>query len=106
MKITRNDNGTWTIESATRTIDLTTNEVCLLTNQFMKHSLRESIEYRLREADGDTIDLEKYPYSFEELVDEIYVDLEDEVDYGNFPNDDDIDDKIEEVASFYEMELV
>lgn len=106
MKITRNDNGTWTIESATRIVDLTANEVSLLVNQFMKHGLRESIEYRLRKADGDTIDLEKYPYSFEELVDEIYVDLEDEVDYGNFPNDDNIDDKIEEVASFYEMELV
>lgn len=105
MKITEN-NGIWTIESATRIVDLTANEVSLLVNQFMKHGLRESIEYRLREADGDTIDLEKYPYSFEELVDEIYVDLEDEVDYGNFPNDDDIDDKIEEVASFYEMELV
>ena len=104
MKITENE-GIWTIKTETRSVDLTANEVSMLVNQFMKHGLRESIEYRLREADGDTIDLGKYPYSFEELVDEIYVDLEDEVDYGNYPDDEDIDGKIEEVASFYEMEL-
>ena len=104
MKITEN-NGIWTIESTTRSIDLTANEVSLLVNQFMKHGLRDSIIYRLHEADGDTIDLEKYPYTFEELVDEIFTDLEDEVDYGNYPDDDDIDEKIADTASFYEMEL-
>lgn len=106
MNITFNkDAGIYTLDRGTGTVDLTVNEVSLLVNQFMKNGLRESIEYRLHEADGDTIDLEKYPYSFEELIDEIYVDLEDEVDYGNYPDDDDIDNKIEEVASFYEMEL-
>lgn len=81
------------------------NAMSLLMNRYMKDSLRNSIEYELKQADGDTIDLDRYPYSFEELVDEIFVDLEDEVDYGNPPTDDDIKDKIAEVASFYEMEL-
>ena len=105
MKITRNDNGIWTLERENGTVDLTANEVSLLVNQFMKHGLRESIIDRLHEADGDTIDLEKYPYTFDELVDEVFVELEDEVDYGNYPDEDDIDEKIADTASFYEMEL-
>ena len=105
MKLIRNENGTYTFERENGSLDLTANELSLLMNQYLKMSLRDSIIYRLHEADGDTLSLEKYPYSFDELVDEIYIDLEDEVDYGNLPDDEDIDAKIEEVASFYEMEL-
>lgn len=93
------------IQTSTYSMVIPHREMSLLMNRYMKDSLRDSVEYELREADGDTIDLEKYPYSFEELVDEIYVDLEDEVDYGNPPTDEDIKDKIQEVASYYEMEI-
>ena len=105
MKIIHNDNGIWTIESETRSIDLTANEVSLLVNQFMKHGLRESIEYRLNERNGDDINLEAYPYSYDELVDEIFTDLEEKIDYGEYPDDEDIDSGIDSVAQFYEMEL-
>ena len=93
------------IKTDTYTMTIEHNVMSLLMNRYMKDSLRDSIEYELHEADGDTINLERYPYSFEELVDEVFVDLEDEIDYGNPPTDDDIKDKIQEVASFYEMEL-
>ena len=102
--IERNEYG-YEIKSSTYSTIIPHNDVSLLLNVYMKDSLRDSIEYELREADGDTIDLEKYPYSFEELVDEIYVDLEDEVDFGNPPTDKDIKDMIQGVASFYEMEI-
>ena len=106
MKISLNKTaGIYTIDRGTGTVDLTVNEVSLLVNRFMRDGLRESIEYRLREADGDTIDVSRYPYSFEELIDEIFTDLEDEIDCGNYPDDEDIDDKIECLASFYEMEI-
>jgi len=105
MKLTRNENNTYTLERENGTLDLTANEMSFLFNQFAKYSLRDNIEYELREADGDTIDLGRYPYSFEELVDEIFTDLEDEVDYGNLPSDSDIQDKIADVASYYDMEL-
>lgn len=93
------------IKTGTYTMTIEHNVMSILMNRYMKDSLRDSIEYELREADGDTIDLERYPYSFEELVDEVFVDLEDEIDFGNPPTDDDIKNKIAEVASFYEMEL-
>lgn len=85
------------------TIDLTPNEVSFIENQSMKFGLRDSIEYWLRDADGDTIDLSKAPDGFESLVDEIFTDLEDEVDYGNLPDDDDIQEKIVDVCGYYDM---
>ena len=102
--INRNEYG-YEIKAETYSMIIPHNAMSLLMNRYMKDSLRDSVEYELREADGDTIDLEKYPYTFDELVDEVFVDLEDEIDYGNFPDDEDIKAKIEEVASFYEMEL-
>ena len=104
MKVTYN-NGVWTIDTATRSVDLTSNEVSILVKEYMKHGLRASIIDRLHEADGDTIDIERYPYDFDELVDEVYTDLEEDIDNDEYPNDDDIDDKIADVAQFYEMEL-
>ena len=103
MEFTHNkQSGIYTIQTETRSIDLTTTEVSFIVNHFMKESVRETIGALLHEMDGDTIDLSQYPYSFEEFVDEIFVDLEDEIDYGNFPTEDDIRDKIEYVADFYE----
>lgn len=104
MNITITDNGIYQISRDNGdSFELTANEVSLLCNQMNKHDLRFRIEDSLREMDGDTISLEKYPYTFEELIDEIYVDLEDEVDYGNSVSDDDIEEKILDTADFYEM---
>lgn len=106
MKITFNkEANTYTIDRGTGTVDLTVNEVSLLVNQFMKNGLRDSIEYLCREMDGDTIDLNKAPYGFSDFVAEVYCDLENEVDYGNYPSDDDIKDNIQDTASFYEMTI-
>ena len=105
MKLTRNENNTYTLERENGTIDLTMNEVSFIVNQSNKIGLRDTIEDLCREMDGDTIDLERYPYTFEEFIDEIFVDLEDEIDFGNFPSEEDIKDKIQDTANFYEMEL-
>ena len=105
MKLTRNENGTYTLERENGTIDLTMNEVSFIVNQSNKIGLRDTIEDLCREMDKDTIDLDRYPYTFEEFIDEIFVDLEDEVDYGNMPSEEDIKDKIQDTANFYEMEL-
>lgn len=106
MKITRNENGIWTIDRDTGTVDLTTNEVCLLTNQFLKYSLRQSIESMCHELDGDYIDLRKLPddLTFDEFVEEVYCDLEDDVDYGDYPSEEYIKEKIKDTANYYDME--
>ena len=105
MKLIRNENGTYTLERENGTIDLTANEVSFIVNQSNKLGLRDSIEYLVKEMDGDTIDMTRYPYTYDEFIDEIFTDLEDEIDYGNMPDDDDIREKIHDTANYYEMEL-
>ena len=95
----------YTIDRGTGTVTLTINEVSLLVNQFMKNGLRESIESLAHDMDGDTIDLSLYPYTLEEFFDEIFVDMEDEIDYGNYPHDEDIKDKIQDTADYYDMTI-
>ena len=102
MELVKNEN-TFTFKSENRSIELTGTELSFLMNQFSKYNLRESIEYFVREMDGDTISIEKSPYGFNDFVGEIYTDLEDEIDYGNFPSDEDIQDKITDTADYYDM---
>ena len=102
--ITRNEYG-YEIKASTYTITIPHNDMSLLVNTYMKDQLRESVIYELHEADGDTIDLEKYPDSFDDLVEEVFVDLADEIDYGNFPNDEDIQNKIADITSYYDMDI-
>ena len=105
MKFTKNEDLTYTLESENRTVTLTANECSFIMNQFMKIDLRDRIKSICLDMDRDTIALEKYPYTFDEFIEEIYVDLEDEIDFGNFPSDEDIEDKIADTADFYEMQL-
>lgn len=105
MELTYNDEArTFTLHRENGTVDLTMNEVGFIVNQFGKMNLRSNIIDRINSANDDWLDVSKYPYSFEELVDEIFVDLEDEIDYGNSVSDEDIDDKISDLCSYYELE--
>ena len=101
MKIAKNgphylivkDDGTNTI--------LTCNEVSLLVNFVGKEGLRSQIEDRLSEAESDWLDLSKYEGTREEFMQEIFDELEDEIDYGNSVSDDEVDERIEDTAGFY-----
>lgn len=105
MTITHTD-GIWTLDRDTGTVDLTANEVSLLVNQFLKHGLRQSITYLCQEMDEDYIDLRKLPegLDFEDFVTEVFLELEDDVDYGDYPNEDYIREKIQDTADYYDME--
>ena len=103
MKLTRNEDGTYTFEREQGWIALTADEVACIVNQSNKIGLRIAIEHLIREMDGDTIDLSNYPYTFEEFVDEAYIDLEEQLDYGTPPDDEDIKSKIQDIADYYEI---
>lgn len=105
MEFIRNNDNTFTFKGENRELQLSANELSFIVNQFGKVNLREQIEYKANDMNGDTINLELYPYSYEEFIDEIFVDFEDEIDYGNSVSDDDIEEKILDLASFYEMEI-
>lgn len=102
MNITKDLKGYTINRDDGTTVTLTVNEVNQLVNLFGKDSLREQIQYRVEECANDWLDLSHYPYSTEEFIDEIYIDLEDEIDYGNSVSDEDIDEKIADLIDFYE----
>lgn len=106
MKLTRtNDKQYFEFErEGFGTLILTANEMSFLFNQFAKIGLRDSIGYMVDKLNGDQIDIERYPDGDrEDFIDEVFTDLEDEVDYGNMPDDDDIEEKIIDTASYYDM---
>ena len=109
MKLTRtNDERYFEFErEGFGTLVLTANEVCFICNQMTKINLRDSIGYKLDELNGDMIDIEKYPDGDrEDFIDEVFTDLEDEIDlYGKIPDEDEIEEKILDTADFYEMRI-
>lgn len=85
-------------------VELQCNEVSLLVNFFGKEGLRSQIGECLDFAvEENGLDLDKYEGTREEFIEEIFVDFEDEVDCGNSVDDSDIDDKIRDLADFYEL---
>lgn len=80
-----------------------------LKEQFLKMELRDAITNILDEEISDGyIDMSKHEYSREDFEEEIYTDLEDEIEYGDYHclcNDGEwIREKITDLASFYELE--
>lgn len=104
MEIKRNGS-TYIVERDDGTsVELSCYEVSLLINYVGKEGLRSQIGERLDVlAEDDGFDLDKYEGTREEFIEEIFVDFEDEIDYGNSVDDDDIDDKIRDLADYYEL---
>lgn len=104
MEIKRNGNNYIIERNDGTSVELTCNEVSLLVNFFGKEGLRAQIGERVDNAiDDEGLDLGKYEGTREEFEEEIFVDFEDEVDCGNSVDDSDIDDKIRDLADFYEL---
>lgn len=76
-------------------------EVGLLINFVGKENLRAQIEDRVSDAESDWLDLTQYEGTREEFMQEIFDELEDEIDYGNSVSDDCIDERIADLANFY-----
>ena len=83
------------------TVFLTCAEAGLLVNFIGKESLRANIDERLEIAELDWLDISKYEGTRDEFMQEIFDDLEDEIDYGNSVSDDEIDERIYDTAAFY-----
>ena len=106
MKLERKDNGTYRFTDDTGcVILLTANQMSFLYDQYTKITLRDSIEYAVDELvrDGE-LDLDKYPDGGrEDFIDEVYAELENDIDCGEMPDDEDIECKIRDEATFYDM---
>lgn len=83
-------------------VELQCNEVSMLVNFVGKEGLRAQIADRVDNAIADEgLNLDKYEGTREEFEDEIFVELEDEVDCGNSVSDEWVDDRIRDTADYY-----
>ena len=104
MEIKKNGNNYIIERNDGSSVELTCNEVSLLVNQVGKEGLRAQITDRVDNAIADEgLNLDKYEGTREEFEDEIFVDLEDEIDYGNSVSDEFIDERIRDTADYYEL---
>lgn len=74
--------------------------------RLLLEELREGIRNTMQdEIDGGYIDIDRHEYSREDFEEEVFVDLEDEIEYGNYTalSDDGktIREKITDLADYY-----
>ena len=104
MEIKKNGNNYIIERNDGTSVELTCNEVSLLVNFFGKEGLRAQIADRVDNAIADEgLNLDKYEGTREEFEEEIFVDLEDEIDYGNSVSEEFIDERIRDTADCYEL---
>lgn len=73
----------------------------ILREQYEKLSVRDAIRYALDDLDGDQIALGSYDGTTDEFIDEVFASFEDEIECGNHPDDDAIQDAIIDLANDY-----
>lgn len=101
MKIVKRENNYLILKDDGTPVILTCAEAGLLINFIGKENLRVQIEDRTALAELDWLDISKYEGTRDEFMQEIFDDLEEEIDYGNSVSDDEIDERICDTAAFY-----
>ena len=91
------------------TLTMSFSDASIIKTQMLLQELRDAITNILSdEIDGGYIDMSKHEYSREDFEEEIYCDLSDEIEYGDYSalcNDGEwIREKITDTANFYELE--
>ena len=104
MKIAKRENNYLIVKNDGTNVILTCAEAGLLINFIGKENLRYQIDDRLQTAEWDWLDISKYHGTRDEFIQEIFEELEDEIDYGNSVSDDYIDERISDLAMFYDLE--
>ena len=87
------------------TVTLSAYEAGLIVLFIRKENLRDLIIDVAESNSGDAWDMEKAPNGFDSFIDEIFEELEDEIDYGNSVSEDEVYDKIVDLATIYDMML-
>lgn len=105
MKIVKRERHYLILKDDGTPVVLSINEACLLINFIGKENLRVQIEERTDEAESDWLDLSKYNGTRDEFIQEIYEELEEEIDYGNSVSEEYIDERISDLACFYGLEM-
>lgn len=77
----------------------------VLREQLMKQDVRDSIRYTCEDYDGDCISLGSLDMTEEEFYDEVFSRFEEEIEYGNYPTEDDIQEAVLDTAEDYGIRI-
>lgn len=77
----------------------------VLREQLMKHDVRDSIRYTSEDYDGDVISLGSLDMTEEEFYEEVFSRFEEEIEYGNYPTEDDIQEAVLDTAEDYGIRI-
>ena len=77
----------------------------ILREQLAKHDVRDAIRYACEDFDGDSISLGSLDMTEEEFYSEVFSRFEEEIEYGNYPTQDDIEDAVLDTAEDYGIRI-
>lgn len=73
----------------------------VLQEQLMKRNVMDVIRYTVEDCDGDTLSLGSYDGTTDEFVVEVFETFETEIECGNYPSKDAIEEAVLDLADFY-----
>jgi len=77
----------------------------VLREQLMKHDVRDAIRYTCEDYDGDVIALGSLDMTEEEFYEEVFSRFEEEIEYGNYPTEDNIQEAVLDTAEDYGIRI-
>ena len=77
----------------------------VLREQLMKHDVLDAIRYTCEDYDGDCISLGSLDMTEEEFYDEVFSRFDEEIEYGNYPTKDDIQEAVLDTAEDYGIRI-
>lgn len=69
--------------------------------QYVKHDVRDAIRYACDDMDGEDISLGSLDMTEDEFYSEVFAQLEEDIELGNYPSEDTIHDAIIDTAECY-----
>ncbi len=76
-----------------------------LKEQLAKHDVRDSIRYTCEDYDVDVISLGSLDMTPDEFYDEVFSRFEEEIEYGNYPTENDIQEAVLDTADDYGIRI-
>lgn len=73
----------------------------ILREQLAKRDVRDAIRYTMEDYDGDVISLGSLDMTEEEFAEEVFSTLEEEIELGNYPSEDTIQEAVLDTAQSY-----
>jgi len=77
----------------------------ILQEQLAKQDVRDRIRYTSEDYDGDVIAIGSLDMTPEEFYEEVFHSFEEEIEYGNYPSDDDIQEAVLDTAEDYGIRI-